>query len=111
MPKYRIYAGLGGSFGGGYYQYTTDDDYTKQQASEEAYEQAIEVYESYAGLHGLMDYSEALEQAEQEIFEYDYETREEWQKDLEDYALDVYNQEVENWIDYWVEEDESEIEE
>lgn len=89
MPKYKIYAGLGGGFGGGYYIKTTLET-TREWAEEEAYDEACEIYDSYGGTQGLFDREEALEE----------------DPDLNDEELDeMYNEDRENWVDYWVEEE------
>lgn len=55
--KYKIYAGLGGSFGGATYQYI-DDFSTEEDALDTAYLLAVQEYESYEGLHGLPSWEE-----------------------------------------------------
>lgn len=102
MVKYRIFAGLGGGVNSVCYQYTKEFD-NEQDASDEAYELAVEDYESYAGNHGIMGWIEALEEAEQGFLheEKDIPT---YQEDLEEVAQDIYNDSVESWISYYVEE-------
>jgi hypothetical protein len=89
MPKYKIYAGLGGGFGGANYIRTTEET-TFKEASNEAYHEACEIYESYSGTHGLFDREEALEE----------------DPDLTDEDLDImYEEYRESWIQYWIEEE------
>ena len=89
MPKYRIYAGLGGGFGGAEYIKTTDD-VEKSDAESEAYEEACNIYYSYEGLHGLFNREDELEE----------------DPDLTDDDLDsMESDDKESWIEYWVEED------
>lgn len=89
MAKYKIYAGLGGGFGGAYYVRTTEET-TERYAMEEAFEEACQIYDSYDGTQGLFNREEALED----------------DPDLCDEELDeMYNEDRENWIDYWVEEE------
>lgn len=47
--KYKIYARLNGSFGGASHRYTENCE-TPTEAEELAYEEALEMYEQYAGL-------------------------------------------------------------
>ena len=107
MPKYKIYAGLNGSFGGANYIHTTDESYSEEEANLEAYEIACELYESYT-FHGLGTYSDALVQAESEIFEYNYETHDDWRTELEERANAIYTEYVDNWVEYYVELDNKE---
>ena len=58
--KYNIYAGLGGSFGGATYQGTGDFE-SREAAEQAAYEAAVEEYEMYEGLHGILDWCEVAE--------------------------------------------------
>ena len=60
MTQYNIYAGLGGSFGGATYQYTSEFE-DIDEAIDAAYTEAVEIYDSYEGLHGLLTYGNALE--------------------------------------------------
>ena len=91
MGYYKIYAGLGGGFGGAEYLWT--DEYTSEdEAVECAYNQACELYYDYQGLRGLFNREIALEDnpslTEDELTEMEYEDRE-------------------NWIDYYVIETDS----
>lgn len=93
MKRYNIYAGLGGSFGGAQYQYTTDCK-DEDEASDLAYQAAIEEYESYEGLHGIKTWDDCRD----DIAEEDDVLPEE----VSDDAVDVmYNEERENWIDFY----------
>lgn len=87
MAKYRIFAGLGGGFGGVQDQGIEDYD-NLADAEEDAYEVACEIYESYEGMHGLFNREKALEE----------------DPDLTDEELeDMYNEDRENWIEYLAE--------
>lgn len=93
MKRYNIYAGLGGGFGGATYQYTADCK-DKDEASDLAYQAAIEEYESYEGLHGIKTWEDCRD----DIAEEDDVLPEE----VSDDAVDVmYNEERENWIDFY----------
>ena len=96
MAQYNIYAGLGGSFGGATYQYTSEFE-DLNEALDEAYTKAVEIYDSYEGLHGLLTYDNALEEAKNQINE-DPDSE---GLDLEEFADEIYNEYVESWIDYY----------
>lgn len=101
--KFNVYAGLGGSFGGAQYQGT--GEFTDIiSAVEYAYQTAIEEYQSYEGLHGIMSwYDVACENG----LDPDDEKNE---KEIDE----LYNEELENWIEYYAiltEEDEETSEE
>lgn len=94
MPKFKIYAGLGGGFGGlklvGAYEYNNHEE-----AMEDARIIAIEEYQMYEGYHGLRD----LEQIIEEDFE-GMSEEEIGEEELEH----AYMEEMESWIDYDAEE-------
>lgn len=87
MKKYAIFYGLGGGFGGAYCKEIEEFE-TEDQALDHAEEQAKEEYQSYEGLHGL--------RSQQEIMDEDGLTEEE--------ADQAYEDEMDSWLDYWVEE-------
>ena len=93
---YNIYAGLGGGFGGAEYKGTIDCK-TFDDATQIAYELAIEEYESYAGMKGLKSYDEvAIDYLiEENIIDNEDESDEE-------YVTELYNDTVESWLDYFV---------
>ena len=80
---YNIYAGLGGSFGGAQYDYTKDCK-DKEEAENLAYESAVNIYESYEGLHGILDYNDCREVS-----------------DSDGEANEMYQNEIESWIEYY----------
>lgn len=87
MPKYKIFTGLGGGFGGAT-EHIIEEFENLEDAEEYAWEEACEEYESYGGMHGLFNREEALE-------EY---------SDLTEEDLDaMYDEDRENWIEYWAE--------
>ena len=83
MPKYKINYGLGG-FGETEEIMNFPDEET---ANKEAYELAKQVYQSYEGYHGVRDVQDILEE----------------EGCTEEEAQDIYEEEVENRINYWVE--------
>ena len=101
MKKFNIYAGLGGSFGGASYQ-GTGDFKSLADAENEAYQLAVEEYESYSGCHGLLSWGDV---ADENGLDY-----------TEDFAEidELYIEEMESWLDYYAvlaDEDEDTLEE
>lgn len=86
---YDIYAGLGGGFGGATFQ-ATEEYIDEDSATEVAYEIAVEIYQSYEGMHGILCWEEC-----KEILE------EEWDEVTDEDVNDYYREEVEGWIEYY----------
>lgn len=101
--KYKIYAGLNGSFGGASHRYTENCE-TPTEAEELAYEEALEMYEQYAGLQGLKTFNDCVSEASQYMPRNKYDSDEDYQKDIEEEATEIYNSIRVGWIDYWAEE-------
>ena len=89
MAKFRVYAGLGGGFGGAEFKGIYEAE-TENEANGIAHELAVDEYQSYEGLHGLRDYEDIREDHPD--------------VDDEDVIYDYYMEEMEEWLDYWVEE-------
>lgn len=87
MPKYRIFAGLNGGFGGA--QEIDIEEHPSLEAAEYAAESyAREEYENYGGLHGLFNVMDALDE----------------NPDLTEEELDAMCEEdIEDWIEYYAE--------
>ena len=85
MDKYNIYAGLGGGFGGANYKFTIEAN-SLEEAEDVAYQKAIEEYEEYEGFYGLKTWTDCAE----ESGVYD-----------SSYIDDLYNDEIESWIEYY----------
>lgn len=85
--KYNIYAGLSGSFGGATYQGALEG--SEDEAERTAWEYAIEEYESYGGMHGLLTWDDVAEENELNPRE-----------DIEEID-DLYMEEIESWIEYY----------
>lgn len=103
--EYNIYAGLGGGFGGAKYHSTILAE-SMDEASSYAYECARNEYEMYEGMHGLMDWYEVCIELG---YDPDLLTKKE-----EENVAHAYNEEIENWIEYYViltSEDEETLEE
>ena len=100
---YRIYAGMGGGFGGANYVGWLDTD-DKEEAESYAREIAIEEYQSYEGYHGILSEYECAQELYGEGGPGDVP---EWVWDshtAQEEIHDMYIEEIENWIDYYVEE-------
>lgn len=96
MAKYRLYARLGGGFGGAVYQ-GTEEFKSQQEAEWRAYDIAWEEYESYGGNHGLLDWDACYEDAlEAEWIDPHSQTQEEIERIVDDH----YREQVESWIVY-----------
>lgn len=91
MAYFKIYAGLSGGFGGANFVDTLEFD-NESEANQYAYEEAISIYEGYEGIHGLRTLEQIMEDEGIEA---------------EDIGLDMYIEERENWLDYYVEPVES----
>lgn len=87
LQRYNIYAGLGGSFGGAFYQFTTLAE-SEEDAANMAWEAAIAEYETFEGNNGISSY----EDVRNENYDPDYTD--------EDYEA-IYNEERESWLDYY----------
>jgi hypothetical protein len=86
MIKFAIRYGLGGGFGGiKYKDEEIIDAKNEDEANTYAYEMACQEYDSYAGLHGLRDIEQIMEEDNIED---------------EDEAEQIYNEERESWLDY-----------
>jgi hypothetical protein len=81
---YIVGYGLGGGFGGERYFEVIQSD-SLENAEKYAWESACDEYENYVGNYGLRDISEIMEEDGIED---------------EDEALEVYNEERENWLSY-----------
>lgn len=88
MAKYKIFAGLEGTFGGANFLYANDFS-SEEQAMEVAYYEAISLYESYSESQGLP-------------------TREDIREENPDWTNaeveEAYLEEVEDRVYYYVEE-------
>lgn len=92
MPRFKIYAGLSGGFGGANYRFTNEYE-TEVEACLDAYDEAVEEYVSYEGCYGLLDWAECKEA----LLEGKEEGEEITDADVDDY----YQEEIEGWIEYY----------
>lgn len=90
--KYNLYAGLGGGFGGANLVFKGAEYNDIEEATEAAYEYAVEEYQSYEGYHGLTSYNDIKENPEEYGLDENPEA-----EDVDE----VYTEEVENWIEYY----------
>lgn len=87
MKQYKIFAGLGGGFGGA--QECDILEFASIEAAEEyAYEVACETYDMYAGMHGLRSVDDIMENDDCGAA----------------WALESYREEREGLLVYYVEE-------
>ena len=95
MPKFKIYAGLSGDFGGAHFCEVYE---CGSQAEAEIYarEVAIEEYESYGGYHGLYTWDSMRQEIADDEYDGDIE-----QVDPEDVDMRMM-EEVEGWLTYKV---------
>lgn len=96
MAQYKVYAGLGGGFGGAKYIETVEAA-NEEEAADTAYEYAVEEYENYEGLHGLASYGDVVGNPEKYGLDEDYCQNEE-------YLWEAYEEERSTWLDYYVKE-------
>ena len=90
MPLFDIYAGLSGGFGGAYF-HKTEEYATIDEAVQEAYELAIEEYQSYEGCHGIMSWEDCRE----DLIESGDKNP------TDDDVTKHYQNEIEGWIEYY----------
>lgn len=95
MPKFKIFAGLGGSFGGaqfhGVYEFTDE-----HEADQTARELCVEEYESYGGYHGLYTWDSMRQEIADNEHDGDID-----EVDPEDVDM-AYMEEMEGWFAYKV---------
>ena len=86
IKKWAIFQGLNGGFGGA--DFECFETCTYEEAQSIAYEKACDSYESYVGIGGLRELSTIMEEDEVE----------------EEEAEQIYNEEREGWLEYYVQE-------
>ena len=95
MPKFKIYAGLSGGFGGAHFCEVYECG-SQSEAEIYAREVAIEEYESYGGYHGLYTWDSMRQEIADDEYDGDIE-----QVDPEDVDMRLM-EEVEGWLTYKV---------
>lgn len=80
---YIIGWGLSGGFGG-INNYEVIQTSSLEEAEKDAYQRALEEYESYSGMHGLRSVDDIIDEDDVDS----------------DEAEEIYNQEREDWLDY-----------
>jgi len=94
---YRIFAGLSGGFGEAT-QIDIEEHINEAEATYSAYNHAMQIYESHAGMGGLDSWEDAVEEAEKQygdINEYN-------QSQVDAMAEQIFIEAAESWIDYYV---------
>ena len=102
MERFHLYASLGGGFGGAHYCQTVEVE-NIDEACQAAYELAVEEYQSYEGCHGIMNWGDCYEDAVESGF-IDEESMTE--NEIHEYIDDLYQEEIESWIEYYAIKDE-----
>ena len=96
MAWFKIYAGMGGSFGGakynGTYEYADIDE-----ATADAYRMAEEEYQSYEGYHGIM----SPEDVEEDLRDNGFIEEDLTDSEVADMIDSYYCEEIESWISYY----------
>lgn len=96
--KFKIFAGLGGGFGGAEFQYI-EEFASLEDAEEAAWSAAADIYDDHAGSNGLRTISDIVDEdySGKEFLNYDL-------VELEEMAEEQYSEERESWLDYYAEE-------
>lgn len=102
MSRFYLYAGLSGGFGGAHYNQSIEAE-DIDEACKFAYDLAVEEYQSYEGCHGIMSWDDCYEDAVESNF-IDKETMTE--KEINEYIDDMYQDQIESWIEYYAVKDE-----
>ncbi len=92
-----MYAGLSGSFGGANYQGTYEFEH-EQDAMQAAFNLAVEEYQSYEGMYGLMNWNDC----EEDCRESGWITDDMDEDTIGKLVDSVYNDEIDDWISYYV---------
>lgn len=104
MALYNLYAGMTGGFNSVQYHATEEFD-DIDEALSAARDIAMEEYQSYEGLYGIMSWEECRDEIIEELGE---------NAEIDEEDIDLrYIEEVESWVEYYViptEEDENEVE-
>lgn len=93
FQEFWVFGGMGAGFGGPHFLGTVEgkslDD---PEVQEDAWTLAVDEYETYAGLHGVLSWDEVKADLE-ESFDGSVDDEE---------VNDAYNEEVSSWVSYWV---------
>lgn len=102
MKKYKIFAGLNGGFGGAVYECIEEHE-NKESAELSAYQHACDTYYMHEG-SGIEDWNDFYTQGESEVPEEDYDDVEDWNYAVECWATEAQRDDMESWVDYYVQE-------
>lgn len=105
MPYFKIYAGLGGGFGGATHRYT-DEFENLDDANEAAYAEGCSIYEGMHKGTSLISYEQAREQALSNWEDCDLNDSENLEE-LENIIDEIIQEDMDHWIACWAEETES----
>ena len=94
MPKFKLFAGMGGGFGGPEY-YDTCEYRNHEEAMQDAYQLAIEKYQSYEGCHGIMSWGDVYEDLKDSGY---FDTIDD--REIEEMVDEQYQQDIDGWITY-----------
>ena len=98
---FKLYVGLSGGFGGATYYGTYEYD-TEAEALKEAYNLAIEHYQSYEGCHGIMSWEDCREELIDSYYGENDDDEHPYLPSDEDVDM-YYTEEMEGWLSYYVE--------
>ena len=94
MPKFKLFAGMSGGFGGpnyhGTYEYPNRDE-----AMKDAYDLAVEEYQSYEDYHGILSWDDVYQDLVDSGFIDTISDNE-----IEEMVDDAYLEAIEGWITY-----------
>lgn len=97
--RYKIYAGMTGGFDSVQYQCTIEA-HDEDDALEYARQLAQEEYQSYEGYHGILDWHQCRE----DLYESGWITDKMTEQQIDEATDEHYLNEMESWIEYYVEE-------
>lgn len=95
FKEFWAFGGMGAGFGGPHFlgtlEGTAADD---PEVQSDAWDLAVDEYESYAGLHGILSWDEVREDLE--------ESADEGEEVTDEDVQDAYNEHISSWVSYWV---------
>lgn len=96
--RFKIFAGLNGGFGDAEFQYEKEFA-SLEDAEYAAYSAALDIYDSYEGMHGLRTIDEIIEEDLQ-----GEEYADLLEEEIQAVAEEIYSEERDSWLDYYAEE-------
>lgn len=97
MKQFWVFGGMHDPFGGYHYLGTVEGTTLDVEVMADARELCVDIYESYAGLHGIRSWDDVREDLveSESTFDDDVEVTE---QDVNE----IYDQEIDSWCFYWV---------